>query len=193
MEAAGIALDKAPILCLESTTFVQKKSHSASRNSSSGNDLAVRLKVKFVRSWSALAGLIHLLAALLLVVPGLAPGGSLALVPVAPGTPADLTAVLAWIFAVLVGGMGVSYLGAVVGSGRTGRLVWTVTAVLHGLVAVFLIWRIDLEELPASWLPKVLPGLVMALVQMAAVRADWWSGVRKWPLYRGGGTARMAV
>ena len=157
-----------------------------SREFTGENEPVIRAKVKFVRTWSAVAGLIHLLAAILLVWSSVAPGKLPQLLPVPPDTPSGLIGILSCICAVLVGGMGLAYLSVVVGRGRTGVMVWFATALLHGLGAVYLIWRIDTDELPAFWLPQVLPGLVVAVVQIAVVRAGWWDSVRKWQIYPGG-------
>ena len=139
-----------------------------------------RTKVKFVRTWSAVAGLTHLLAAVLLVWSSVLPGQLPSLLPVAATTPPETTAILSWICTVLVSTMGLAYLSVVVGDCKAGVIVWNTTALIHGSVAIFLIWRIDTGDVTTSWFPRILPSLVMAVMQMVVVRADWWDDARKW-------------
>ncbi len=156
------------------------------REHNAENERAIHFKVKFVRTWSVLTGVIHLLAALLLVWSSVAPGKLPSLVQAASSTPAVLAVITPWICAVLDGGMGLAYLSVFFRQGMArGKMVWITTATLHGMLAAFLIWLIETGDLPTSWLPQVLLGLGVAVVQLAVVNAGWWSSVRKWQTYSG--------
>lgn len=150
------------------------------------NERAIQKKVRFVRAWSALTGVVHLLAAMLLVWSSVPPGKSLNLLQAASNLPTVLAFISPWICAVLNGGMGLAYLSLFFRNGMaTGKFVWVTTATIHGMLVAFLICLMVPGELPTSWLPQVLLGLVVAVVQLTVVNAGWWSTVRKWQTYGG--------
>ncbi len=82
-------------------------------------------------------------------------------------------------------GVGLSYGLALYGANRKqATVVWIVTALLHGLAGVVLIWMIADDWLPTRWWGVALLGLLVAVVQMFTVRANWWSTVNKPRLVR---------
>ncbi|MEI6653364.1 MAG: hypothetical protein WCP45_01235 [Verrucomicrobiota bacterium] len=76
--------------------------------------------------------------------------------------------------------VGLSYALALPASTRRwSTRVWIFTAVMHGLASVALIYWIDEELLPRIWWGGALMGLMVAVVQIATLRARWWSAVNK--------------
>ena len=130
-------------------------------------------KKKFLMGWSIGVGAMDGLTGLLLVV---VPGLVLKLIGVVPVS-ADALVYLSWM-GVFVGGVGLSYAIAV-GDWRMGKAVWMVTALVRVLVAVFVAWRIVDGSLAGAWVTVALTDLVVAVVQMAVVRAGWWEEGRR--------------
>lgn len=130
-------------------------------------------KRKFLVSWSVVVGSMDALTGLLLVV---FPAWVLQCLRIAPPAP-DALVFLSWI-GVFVGGVGLSYLLAL-GDRRSGKTVWMFTALVRTLVAVFVIAQIDIGSLAPAWLMVALTDAVVAVVQMAVVRAGWWEEARR--------------
>lgn len=143
------------------------------------NEHIIRRKVKAVKIWSTLMGLVNLLLGLLLVVFPVTFANMLDLVT----ADSDVRAALRGL-GVLVAGMGLSYFLAL-GPHKGGRMVWFVTALLHGGMAVALVWLFEVDWLASNWLFVALYALLVAMLQMAVLRAGWWASVNKWCSYRG--------
>jgi len=144
------------------------------------NEKIIRRKVKLVKIWSILMGLVNLLVGLLLVVFPVALATMLGMAAANSEAPAALSGI-----GVLVGGMGLTYFVVLVPF-KGGRIVWCVTSLLHGVVAVSLIWLFEIDWLPSNWLPVAVFGLLVALVQVAVLRAGWLTTMIKWQNYRDG-------
>jgi len=125
-------------------------------------------------------GVVNLLAGLLLVVLPVALASMLGMAGAHSEAPAALCGI-----GVLVGGMGLAYFVVLVPF-KGGKTVWYVTSLLHGVVGVSLIWLLALDWLPSNWLPVAVFGLLVALVQVAVLRAGWWTTMIKWQNYQVG-------
>ncbi len=125
-------------------------------------------KRKFVIGWSVAVGAMDALTGILLV---LAPATVLKLLGI--GQPsADALVYLSWM-GVFVGGVGLSY-ALVVADRHSGQTVWKFTALVRVLVAVFVAWHVVGGSLAPAWATVALTDSVVAVVQMALVRAGWW-------------------
>ncbi|MEI6604633.1 MAG: hypothetical protein WCP35_04940 [Verrucomicrobiota bacterium] len=144
------------------------------------NEQIIRSKVQAVKIWSILLGSVNVLVGLLLVAFPVMFATKLGLTTPNSVVPAALSGI-----GVLVGAMGVSYFVALVPL-KAGKIVWCVTALLHGMVAVSLVWLFEIEWLPSNWLPVAVLGLLVAVVQVAVLRAGWWTSMTKWHNYRVG-------
>jgi|GEM_PF-1538901 len=142
------------------------------------NEKTIQTKVKLVKIWSVLMGLVNLLVGILLLACPAAFAAILGLAPAAPDVPALLSGV-----GVLVGGMGLSYF-VVLWPFKGGRIVWYVTSLLYGMTSAAIVWTLEMDCLPANCLLVALLGFLLALVQVAVLRAGWWTTIIKWQNYR---------
>jgi hypothetical protein len=123
--------------------------------------------------WSMAVGAMDGLSGLLLVV---APALVLSMLGIAPPT-VDALVFLRWM-GVFVGGIGLSY-ALILGDRHRGETIWMFTSLVRGLVAVFVAWQIVAGTLAPAWAVVALTDFVVAVVQMTAVRADWWEEKRR--------------
>lgn len=130
-------------------------------------------KTKFLIGWSAVVGAMDALTGLLLVV---TPAATLQLLNIIPPS-ADALIFLSWI-GVFVGAVGLSY-GLVLINRRRGPTVWMFTALVRGLVGVFVVCQIAAENLSLQWVAVALTDLLVAGVQLSVLRARWWEEARR--------------
>ncbi|MEI8037031.1 MAG: hypothetical protein WCJ14_01455 [Verrucomicrobiota bacterium] len=123
----------------------------------------------FLKGWSLAVGAMDSLTGLWLV---LFPASLLELLQVPPVSP-DALVFVSWI-GVFVLAVGLSYGLALLPRRARGETVWIFTAGVRALVAVFLTASILSESLPMVWAVVGVADGVVALVQIAILRAGWW-------------------
>lgn len=124
---------------------------------------------EFLKLWSIAVGAMDAVTGLLLVF---YPASVLAMLKIEPPS-ADALVFLSWI-GVFVMAVGLSY-GLALGKRRSrGETVWMVTSIVRILVAVFLTFRIIGESMAMAWILVAVADCVVALVQIAVLRAGWW-------------------
>ncbi|MEI6653650.1 MAG: hypothetical protein WCP45_02700 [Verrucomicrobiota bacterium] len=123
---------------------------------------------KFVVPWSIAVGAMDAVTGLLLVM---VPALILQLLGIAPPSGEALVFV-SWI-GVFVTGVGLSYAMVLVDR-RSAKTVWMITAMLRGLVAAYVAWRIADGSLVPVWAMVALTDSVVAMVQIAVVRSSGW-------------------
>ena len=123
----------------------------------------------FLKLWSIAVGAMDALTGLLLVF---FPASVLAMLGIDQPS-ADALVFLSWI-GVFVMAVGLSY-GLALGKRRSrGETVWMVTSIVRVLVAVFLTFKIIDESMAMAWMLVAVADCVVALVQIAVLRAGWW-------------------
>lgn len=125
-------------------------------------------RIKFLHLWSIAVGAMDAITGLLLVV---SPTLLLRWLQVPPF---DLTALvfLSWM-GVFIGSVGLSY-GLVLRGNREGEAVWIFTATIRTLVAIFVIVKITVGELPMPWALVAATDGMVAIGQFVLLRAGWW-------------------
>ena len=131
----------------------------------------IHARKQFIMLWSIAVGLMDTAAGLLLVV---TPEQVLKMLGMPPAG-AGLSVLLSWI-GILVGSIGVSYLIALTNR-FMGKAVWLFTALPHALAAVMVVWQVENNWLPTSWMLVAPVAMLVAVVQVAVVRVGWWSSV----------------
>ena len=130
-------------------------------------------KRKFLIFWSVAVGSMDAITGLLLVQ-----SPKLVLKSLGIALPsADALVFVSWVGA-FVAGVGLCYAMAL-GERRRGKAVWQITALLRTVVAVFLISRLAAHTLVSAWWVVALTDLVVAVVQMVVLRAEWWEEGRR--------------
>jgi hypothetical protein len=130
-------------------------------------------RLKFLKYWSIAVGSMDALTGFLLI---LSPGGVLQLLKIDVPSP-DAMIYLSWI-GIFVMAVGLSY-GLALGKRGWGEAVWMFTSLVRILVAVFLTVRILDETMPKAWLLVAISDAMVALTQMAVLRANWWREVHR--------------
>lgn len=127
-------------------------------------------RIKFLHLWSIAVGAMDAITGLLLVV---SPTLLLRWLQVPPF---DLTALvfLSWM-GVFIGSVGLSY-GLVLRGNREGETVWIFTGTIRTLVAIFVIMKIIVGELPMPWALVAATDGMVAIGQFVLLRAGWWKG-----------------
>ena len=90
---------------------------------------------------------------------------------------ADALVFLSWI-GVFVMSVGLSY-GLALGKRGRAEAVWIFTSLVRIMVAVFLTGRILDGSLQRAWALVALSDAVVALIQIAILRAGWWREVHR--------------
>jgi hypothetical protein len=90
---------------------------------------------------------------------------------------ADALVFLSWI-GVFVMAVGLSY-GLALGKRGRAEAVWIFTSLVRIMVAVFLTVRILDGSLQRAWALVALSDAVVALIQIAILRAGWWREVHR--------------
>jgi hypothetical protein len=90
---------------------------------------------------------------------------------------ADALVFLSWI-GVFVMSVGLSY-GLALGKRGRAEAVWVFTSLVRIMVAVFLMVRILDGSLQRAWALVALSDAVVALIQIAILRAGWWREVHR--------------
>ena len=130
-------------------------------------------KVKFLRSWSAAVGSMDAMTGLLLI---LVPALVLRMLKIEPPS-RDALVFLSWI-GVFVMAVGLSYAMALGGRTR-GETVWTFTALVRILVALFLVIRILDGTMDKTWALVGASDGIVGVLQIVILRAGWWKKVPK--------------
>jgi hypothetical protein len=130
-------------------------------------------KIQFLKFWSVAVGSMDAVTGLLLVF---FPSLVLGLLRIDPPSP-DALVFLSWM-GVFICGVGLSY-GLALGRRSRGETVWAFTALIRGMVAVFLTVRIINGSLAPAWAVVGASDAFVAVVQIAILRAGWWKGVGK--------------
>jgi hypothetical protein len=126
-------------------------------------------RTDFLKLWSIAVGGMDASTGLLLVF---FPASVLAMLGIDQPS-ADALVFLSWI-GVFVMAVGLSY-GLALGKRRSrGETVWMVTSLVRILVAVFLTFQIIGESMAMAWMLVAVADCVVALVQIAVLRAGWW-------------------
>ena len=86
---------------------------------------------------------------------------------------ADAMVYLSWI-GVFVMSVGLSYALALGKHRGSGEAVWTFTAMVRMLVAVFLTARIVGHSLESGWILVAVSDATVAAVQIVILRKRWW-------------------
>lgn len=128
-------------------------------------------KRQIILGWSAAVGLMDALTGVLLVV---APAGVVRLLGMEPPGKEALV-YLAWI-GVFVGAVGLSYVRVWM-DWEGGRTVWWFTALVRGLVGLFVWVRIASGDLAVMWAVVAVADWSVAAVQVWVLRARWWEEV----------------
>jgi hypothetical protein len=123
---------------------------------------------RLILPFSLLAGAMDTSTGLLLVI---SPKWTLSLLAIADPDPAGLV-YLGWI-GVFVTCVGLSYALCLRGAAAA-ETVWTFTAVVRSGVALFLVGKIAMGELPAAWLTVAMVDALVAIIQWTGLRARWW-------------------
>lgn len=129
-------------------------------------------KHQFLKFWSLAVGAMDAVTGLMLVfVPGLV----LSLLMIeAPS--AEAMIYLRWI-GVFVMAVGLSYGIALGGCPERGETVWLITALVRGMVAVFLIVQIVGGKMDPAWAVVAMSDGAVAVAQLAILRFGWWKEV----------------
>jgi hypothetical protein len=130
-------------------------------------------KIQFLKFWSVAVGSMDAVTGLLLIF---FPSLVLGLLRIDPPSP-DALVFLSWM-GVFICGVGLSY-GLALGRRSRGETVWAFTALIRGMVAVFLTVRIMNGSLAPAWAVVGVSDAFVAVVQIAILRAGWWKGVGK--------------
>lgn len=121
---------------------------------------------RFCRWWSVAVGAMDASTGVLLVA---CPAWVLAVLGIAP-LEAESLVFLRWV-GVFVGAVGLSYGLALRGGGP---VVWTFTAGVRGLVAVFVTANIATGSLEPAWAGVAATDAVVAVVQVIGLAKRWW-------------------
>ncbi len=130
-------------------------------------------KTAFLKYWSLAVGTMDVLLGLLLVF---SPALMLRMLKIEPPS-ADGLVFVSWI-GVFVISVGLSY-GLTFGRRGHGEAVWIFSSGGCLLTAVFLTTRILGESMPGSWTLIAVACALVALVQIALLRAGWWREVHR--------------
>ena len=123
----------------------------------------------FLKGWSLVVGAMDAATGLWLI---LAPASLLELFHVPPVSP-DALVFVSWI-GIFVLAVGLSCGLALLPRRARGETVWIFTSGVRVLVAVFLTASILSDSLPIVWAVVGLADGLVALVQIAILRAGWW-------------------
>lgn len=127
----------------------------------------------FLKFWSLVVGTMDAVTGLALVI---APAAVLELLQIPPLS-SDAQVFVSWV-GVFVLAVGLSYGLALLPRRRRGETVWMITALVRMLVAGFLTVKILDQSLPMAWAVVGITDVVVALVQIAIIRAGWWKDIR---------------
>lgn len=130
-------------------------------------------KSNFLKFWSAAVGSMDALTGILLIF---FPVLVLKMLKIEPPSQ-DALVFLSWI-GVFVMSVGLSY-GLALGKRGRAEAVWVFTSMVRLLVAVFLTIRILDGSLQRAWALVALSDAVVALIQIAILRAGWWREVHR--------------
>ncbi len=126
-------------------------------------------KTAFLKIWSLGVGAMDALTGLLLVI---SPTLVLSLLRITPPAPESLI-FLSWI-GIFVMAVGLSYGLVFSMESARGETVWTFTALVRLLVALFLTAKIITGTLPIAWGIVAISDAVVALIQIMILRKGWW-------------------
>lgn len=129
-------------------------------------------KAAFLKLWTVGVGAMDALTGLLLVI---SPTLVLSLLRITPPS-AETLPFISWI-GIFVMAVGLSYglaLSTRVGRGET---VWSFTALVRLLVALFLLVKITTGVLPLAWGIVAASDAAVAVVQIIILRKGWWREV----------------
>lgn len=129
-------------------------------------------KTAFLKLWTLGTGAMDALTGLLLV---LSPAFVLGLLGIAPPAAEALTFV-SWI-GIFVMAVGLSYAFALSSQPGRGETVWSFTALIRLLVALFLTVKITTGALVPAWGIVAASDAAVALVQILILRKGWWREV----------------
>jgi hypothetical protein len=130
-------------------------------------------KSNFLKFWSIAVGSMDALTGILLIF---FPVLVLKMLKIEPPS-ADALVFLSWI-GVFVMSVGLSY-GLALGKRGRAEAVWVFTSLVRIMVAVFLMVRILDGSLQRAWALVALSDAVVALIQIAILRAGWWREVHR--------------
>ena len=129
-------------------------------------------KAAFLKLWTVGVGAMDALTGLLLVI---SPTLVLSLLRITPPS-AEALPFISWI-GIFVMAVGLSYGLAFSSQPARGETVWTFTALVRLLVALFLTVKIITGPLAIAWGIVALSDAAVAVVQIFILRKGWWREV----------------